>query len=95
METPAIRFSDRPSDALCVPGGTFVSCGQKVVAGRFQRLRVLAHRVRIATGIVKRYERTDEHDGSFQQVFDWSPRRLTNRCRGVITTTTESSPRRT
>src|ERR1700678_3747892 len=29
--TPPTRFSDRPSDALCVPGGRFVSSGEDLL----------------------------------------------------------------
>jgi hypothetical protein len=31
-ETPSTRFSDRPSHALCVPGGRFVSSGLRYAA---------------------------------------------------------------
>jgi 4-carboxymuconolactone decarboxylase len=58
-----------------------------------KRSSVLAHGVGIAAGIVKRHERTDEHDGSFQQELNCSPRRLTNRCRSTITAAIESSLR--
>ena len=58
-------------------------------------LRVLAHCVRIAASIVKRHERTDEHDGPFQQVFDCTPWRLTSRSRGTLAAAIESSLRGT
>jgi hypothetical protein len=59
------------------------------------RLHVLAHCVRIATSIVKRHDRTDEHDGPFQQEFDCTPWRLTSRSRGIIAAAIESSLRGT
>jgi hypothetical protein len=69
-------------------------CLQKVVAGRFQRLRVLGHGVRIAVGIVGTSAPTSMMVPSNKNSIV-PARRLTNRCRGTITATIESSPRRT
>jgi hypothetical protein len=59
------------------------------------RLRVLAHCVGITTSIVKKQQRTDEHDGPFQQEFDCTPWRLTSRSRGTMIAAIESSLRGT